>query len=282
MSISRHAIPTPTRVRDLPGGSRIDAHRHPDHQLIYCSGGAAEVRTDTGIWIAPPDRAIWIPAGHHHEHRFFGPTRFHCIAFPLEKSDDRAKPAVLATSALVRELIITCSAPDELPAAELGRLRRVLLDQLERMPREHLPLPVARDERLRAACALVEADLAVTWTLAALGRRVGAGERTLTRLFRTEFAMTYPQWRTNLRLHRAVRMLAEGYSVTTVAGRCGWASPSAFIDVYRHALGCTPGSSRRGRFPGFRPVGEAELPHFGISSAPGRVNAGASHSVYSK
>ncbi|MEU4314942.1 helix-turn-helix transcriptional regulator [Nocardia sp. NPDC024068] len=245
MSITRHAIPTPTRARDLPGGSHIDAHRHPDHQLIYCSGGAAEVRTDSGTWIAPPDRAIWIPAGHRHEHHFFGPTRFHCIAFPLGERDDRAAPAVLATSALVRELIITCSAPEDLPAGELGRLRQVLLDQLDRMPREHLPLPVARDERLRAACVLVESDLEITWTLAALGRRVGAGERTLTRLFRTEFAMTYPQWRTHLRLHRAVRMLAEGHSVTAVAGRCGWASPSAFIDVYRHALGHTPGSSRR-------------------------------------
>ncbi|NUS91454.1 MAG: helix-turn-helix transcriptional regulator [Nocardia sp.] len=282
MSETRRTIPTPTRARDLPGGSHIDAHRHLDHQLIYCSGGAAEVRTDSGTWIAPPDRAIWIPAGHWHEHHFFGPTRFHCIAFPLEEPDDRATPAVLATSALVRELIITCSTLDDLPVAELDRLRQVLLDQLDRMPREHLPLPVARDERLRAACALVEHDLETTWTLAALGRRVGVGERTLTRLFRTEFAMTYPQWRTHLRLHRAVRMLAEGYSVTTVAARCGWASPSAFIDVYRHALGCTPGSSRRGRFPVPRAGGATAVSHFGDSLVHGPGNSGTSSSVYSK
>ena len=245
MSIIRRTIPTPTRARDLPGGSHIDPHRHPDHQLIYCSGGAAEVRTDTGTWIAPPDRAIWIPAGHRHEHHFFGPTRFHCIAFPMAQAGERETPVVLATSALVRELIIACSAPGGLPDHELGRWRQVLLDQLGRMPCQRLLLPVARDERLRRACALVDADLETSWTLAELGRRVGAGERTLTRLFRTEFAMTYPQWRTQLRLHRAVRLLAEGYSVTAVAGRCGWASPSAFIDVYRHAFGRTPGSSRR-------------------------------------
>lgn len=282
MSITRRPIPTPTRVRDLPGGSHIEAHHHRDHQLIYCSGGAAEVRTDSGTWIAPPDRAIWIPAGHRHEHHFFGPTRFHCIAFPLEGQAEPAAPVVLATSALVRELIITCSAPDALPAAELGRVRRVLLDQLDRMPREHLPLPVARDERLRAVCAIVERDLEFAWTLAALGRRVGAGERTLTRLFRTEFAMTYPQWRTHLRLHRAVRMLAEGYSVTTVAGRCGWASPSAFIDVYRRALGGTPGSVRRGRVPESWSDGGTVMSYHGDSSAPHRGNANASCSVYSK
>lgn len=57
--------------------------------------------------------------------------------------------------------------------------------------------------------------------------------------------MTYPQWRTQLRLHRAMQLLAESLPVTTVAHRCGWASASAFIDVYRRALGHTPGAYHR-------------------------------------
>ncbi|MFC7587438.1 helix-turn-helix domain-containing protein [Nonomuraea antimicrobica] len=36
-------------------------------------------------------------------------------------------------------------------------------------------------------------------------------------------------------------MLADGEPVTTVAHRCGWASASAFIDVFRRAFGYTPG-----------------------------------------
>ncbi|GAB2546859.1 hypothetical protein GCM10027167_60210 [Nocardia heshunensis] len=55
--------------------------------------------------------------------------------------------------------------------------------------------------------------------------------------------MTYPQWRTQLRLQHAIRMLADGEAVTTVAHRCGWASSSAFIDVYRRTLGHTPGAA---------------------------------------
>ncbi|MFI5716659.1 helix-turn-helix domain-containing protein [Nocardia sp. NPDC051750] len=237
--------PAPTSVRDHAGGSRIERHRHIDHQLVYASSGAAEVRTDTGCWIAPADRAIWIPAGHWHEHHFYGPTRFHCVAFHPGGAGDWTTPTVLATPALVRELVITCSAPADLPEPELDRIQQVLLDQLRRSPRQQLSLPAARDERLRRACALVEQDLTVVWTLATLGRRIGASERTLTRLFRAELAMTYPQWRTQLRLHRAVQLLAEGLPVTTVAGRCGWASASAFIDVYREILGHTPGRSRR-------------------------------------
>ncbi|WP_442941150.1 AraC family transcriptional regulator [Nocardia sp. NBC_00403] len=241
MSIIRHDDRT-TVAHDLPGGSRIERHRHTEHQIVYPSAGVAEVRTEAGCWIAPADRAIWIPAGCWHEHHFYGPTRFHCVGFPSDESVCWATPSVLTALPLVRELIIACSTSGQLPEAEAARLRQVLLDQLRRSPEQQLRLPAAADARLRKACALVEDDLSVVWSLADLGVRVGAGERTLTRLFRTEFAMTYPQWRTQLRLHRAVQLLADGVAVTAVAHRCGWASTSAFIDVYRRMLGHTPGT----------------------------------------
>ncbi|MGW5575016.1 AraC family transcriptional regulator [Nocardia thailandica] len=234
-----------TAAQDLAAGARIAPHHHGEHQIVYPSSGAAEVRTEHGRWIAPADRAVWIPAGCRHEHRFYGPTRFHCVGFAPTGSGDRTVPAVLSASPLLRELIIACSDPGELPAEETARLRGVLLDRIRRSPDEPLRLPAATDPRLRAACALVEADLSVPWTLAGLGRRVGASERTLTRLYRTEFGLTYPGWRTRLRLHHAVRLLAESVPVTEVAHRCGWASASAFIDVYRRALGHTPGSGAR-------------------------------------
>jgi AraC-like DNA-binding protein len=81
--------------------------------------------------------------------------------------------------------------------------------------------------------------------LASLGAATGVGERTLSRLFRRELGMTFPQWRTQLRLYHALRMLADDVAVTSVAHRCGWASTSAFIDVFRRAFGHTPGSHQR-------------------------------------
>ena len=55
--------------------------------------------------------------------------------------------------------------------------------------------------------------------------------------------MTFPQWRTQLRLHTALRLLAGGV-VTRVAHQCSWASTSAFIDTFRCAFGHTPGSRK--------------------------------------
>lgn len=46
---------------------------------------------------------------------------------------------------------------------------------------------------------------------------------------------------------RRLRLLAEGLPVTTVGHRCGWSTTSAFVDVFRRALGHTPGRSPRTR-----------------------------------
>ncbi|WP_242001980.1 hypothetical protein [Kribbella steppae] len=43
--------------------------------------------------------------------------------------------------------------------------------------------------------------------------------------------MTFPQWRTQLRLHTALRLLAGGDSVTRVAHQCGWGVDQC---VHRH------------------------------------------------
>ena len=53
--------------------------------------------------------------------------------------------------------------------------------------------------------------------------------------------MSFPQWRTQIRLRHALQLLAEGTPVTVVATRCGWATPSAFIDMLRQTMGDTPG-----------------------------------------
>lgn len=81
--------------------------------------------------------------------------------------------------------------------------------------------------------------------LAGLGRRVGASERTLSRLFRDEVATGYTVWRNQVRLHMAPLMLAGGRTVTQTASARGWSSPSAFVTTFRADFGQTPGSLYR-------------------------------------
>ncbi|MGW5648000.1 AraC family transcriptional regulator [Saccharopolyspora sp. NPDC003752] len=245
MSRIRHTPRAPTALRFLPPGSEVDAHRHDDNQIVYAGRGVLSVTTDAGSWIAPGTRAVWVPAGTVHEHRAYGETDLHTVGLPTTDNPlGLTSPAVLAVGPLLRELILAYTGENDYDAAERDRMRSVLLDQLRRAPQQPVRLPTARDPRLAAVCEILAGDPADQRTLAALGAQVGASERTLSRLFRAEMRMTFPQWRTQLRLHHGLRLLAEGEAVTTVAHRTGWASTSAFIEVFRRTFGHTPGDRR--------------------------------------
>jgi AraC-like DNA-binding protein len=56
-----------------------------------------------------------------------------------------------------------------------------------------------------------------------------------------EVGATFGQWQQQARLLEALRLLAAGDDVTTVALRVGYDTPSAFIGMFRRAMGVTPG-----------------------------------------
>jgi AraC-like DNA-binding protein len=230
-------------------GEIIDRHCHDDHQLIYVSTGVLAIRTEQGAWVASCDRAVWVPAGAWHEHRVYGQSSVHTITFPVTSAPlPGSSPTVVAVDGLLRELLIVCTEPD-LPAAESLRIRAVLHDRLRRANVQPLALPAARDPRLARACQLVTDDLRQPRSVIWLARHAGASQRTLTRLFRTEFGTTYPQWRTSIRVFHAMIQLAEGSAVTETAYRCGWSTTSAFIDTFARTMGQTPGAYRSAATP---------------------------------
>jgi AraC-like DNA-binding protein len=239
----RHTPVAPTRTQRLVPGGAIDAHRHDDHQIVYAGRGVLTITTSAGSWVAPPDRAIWVPAGTVHAHQAHGELDLHLVGLPATENPlGLDAPTVLAVGPLLRELIVAYThTPDDLSPAR-ARLRTVLLDQLRTSPQQPLHLPTPASPLLRTLCDVLHADPADGRTLAELGREVGASDRTLSRLFRSDLGMTFPQWRTQRRLHHALVLLADGTPVTAVAHRCGWASASAFIDVFRRTFGHTPGS----------------------------------------
>ncbi|ONF72929.1 AraC family transcriptional regulator [Amycolatopsis keratiniphila] len=243
MTEIRHLPEAPTQVRSLASGAIVDAHRHDEHQVVYAARGVLAITTDKGSWVAPATRAIWVPAGTVHAHQAHGDLELRLVGLPATVNPLRLnEPSVLAVGPLLRELLRAYTDPPHDDTPERRRLRAVLLDQLRASPQQPLHLPTPDDPRLRALCEILSADPADNRTLAALGARVGASDRTLARLFKADLGMTFPQWRTQLRLYRALALLAENTPVTAVAHACGWSSTSAFIDVFRRAFGHTPGT----------------------------------------
>ena len=241
MSAARHELPAAVR-RPLEADERIEWYFHDRAQLIYPGRGVLQVFTREGSWIVPPLRGVWIPAGVAHSHRARGRTDLLSVGFAASVDPfGDGGPVVVDVSPLLREVVLELTGAGALPPATGRLLRQVALDQLRRVTILPLELPHPRDDRLVRIVDQLSSDPSDRRTLAQLGRDVGASERTLSRLFRRETRMSFPQWRGQLRLQHSQLLLASGESVTATAHACGYRSTSAFIEAFRAAFGSTPG-----------------------------------------
>ncbi|MCA1224025.1 AraC family transcriptional regulator [Streptomyces sp. 8L] len=227
--------------RSLAVGEQIPAHHHREHQLVYAAGGLLAITAGAGTWMVPPQRAVWVPAYAEHRHRAWGKTDMRAVLFPVTVRAPFPAPAVIAVSGLLRQLLLALTQPGDRSEAECRRLRQVTLDETRRAPEQPILLPEPHDDRLRAVTRILREQPADPSTLAQLGRRVGASERTLTRLFQAETGMGFRQWRAQLRVHHALVSLAAGHSVTRTAVETGWSNVSAFIETFTGVTGQTPG-----------------------------------------
>jgi AraC-like DNA-binding protein len=236
-----------THPLTLPHDHHEPRHTHEWDQLTYAASGVIEIETDTGTWMVPPHRAVWVPAGVAHGERMYAPVSVRMLYFA--EGIARALPRecrMVNVSSLLRELI--------LHVTRIGALDRrtpshahvigVLLDQLATLSNVPLQLPMPKDPRAVKVAALVRATPDQPAPLARLARQAGASRRTIERSFVRETHMTVGEWRRRARLLHAVRRLAEGESVTNVALEAGYSSVSAFIAVFRKTFGTTPGRAR--------------------------------------
>ena len=226
----------------LVHGEAVAPHSHTQGQLLYAASGVLATTTERGTWVSPADRISWTPPRFEHRHRAYGETEISILEVPDALSDALPDhPSVFTVSALLREAVLKLTGGRTLRPGVGPRLLQVAVDELLDLPEHALYLPEPTDDRLRAATDRLHADPADPATLAELGRAVGASERTLSRLFRTELGMTFYQWRTLLRVQHSLVYLAQGRSVTGTASLCGWANPTSFIEAFTAIIGQTPG-----------------------------------------
>jgi AraC-like DNA-binding protein len=193
--------------------------------------------------VIPPHRAVWVPAAVEHSIEMCSSVLMQTVyvAAGLSQAFPRGCCAV-NVSPLLRELIVhtvKLGALDRSIPAQ-SRLIGVLLDQIEVLPIMPLELPMPKDPRACRVAAWLRQHHDDPGLLKQLRRTAGCSTRTIERLFRDETGMTFGRWRQQLRLLHALRLLAAGDAVTTVALDVGYDSPSAFIAMFRRSLGTTP------------------------------------------
>ncbi|MBV8969982.1 MAG: helix-turn-helix transcriptional regulator [Verrucomicrobia bacterium] len=245
------ACPAFVRTQRYKAGE-IPTHRHKRGQLLCASEGVITVRTEDGLWITPPQRAVWIASDTLHSVRSTKSFRLMALWVEPGIANLSKRCCVVNVDGLMTELLKAAAVfgSDYLPGGPEERLIQVLLDRFKKLTVVPLFLPEPRDERLKRITRAIAADLQTTTPLEVWARNAGITLRTAARLFRQETGMTFGRWRLQLRLLTALEQLAAGDPVSNVALNVGYADVSSFIAVFKASFGQTPA-----KYFGYRSTG---------------------------
>ena len=233
--------------KDFPADSVVAPHRHERAQLIHATNGTMRVSSDSGVWVVPPQRALWMPAGMVHSIAMLSDVTMRTLYL----RDDAAafmpgSCRVLPVSPLLRELIVRAT---ELPLqydedGPAGHVVALILAELRGLQSLPLQLPMPADPGLRGVCQALLDRPGDPRPLAAWARPLNASARTLARRFQRETGLSFGAWRQQARVLEAMGRLAGGAPVTQVALDLGYDSVSAFSAMFRRAAGASPSAWR--------------------------------------
>lgn len=231
-------------VLDLKRGGGLPPHSHRRAQLLAVTSGSIAVAAEGSTFVAPPERAVWVPANTMHATRHLTSTRLQTLYVAAGALPDLPKrTTVVHIGSLMRELMnVVVAWPrhyDEGGAD--GRLASVLLDQLAAAASLPLNLPMPKSrELLSIATNLLEAPTKAP-SLKEFAQAIQRSPRTLERQFKAETGLSLRSFRRQAKLLRSLELLSSDMSVSTVSDQLGFGEPSAFIAMFRATFGVTPG-----------------------------------------
>ena len=222
-------------------------HTHTKGQLLFAYKGCMSITLADRKYVLPPTRLAWIPAGIPHRAKMHGTIEYRSIYIqPDYLSLPWRDIQMLSVNALLKEVLerVALWAEDiDLDTPANQNLLAVLVDELKAATVEPILLAFPKDRRLYSMSSQLDEAYCLP-SLGELASKVGASDKTITRIFKKETGMSYQQWR----LMRAIELLSEDLMVSDVSDRLAFASDSAFISFFRQHTGLTPGSYTHGCF----------------------------------
>ena len=229
--------------RDFSHDQLLAMHSHPRGQLLYAAEGVMQVRTAQGLWVIPPQRALWVPCGLAHEIRMLSAVRLRTLYIrPHESELIGTECRLLEVSALLRELILSLleEESDYDTRGRGGHLAQLILSEIDGATAIPVVIPWPADRRVVAVCEAILADPGNANSLEHWAEFAGASPRTLIRLFPKETGLHFRHWVQQVHITEALLRLSQGEAVERIAVRLGYKSASAFTSMFRSVLGKTP------------------------------------------
>ena len=206
-----------------------------------------EINIDQIDYIPPPPYGIWLPP--HLEHSGLNRTAVsHGTLYIHENlcTEMPKQAGILLTSPLVSALLQHLKQhPQDKDDPKHLRLLHVLLDQLHHATLVGSYLPHSDHPVLKQILDYLHQHPSDNSTLEQLAQGVNMTERTLARYSQKELGISLNEWRQRLKVTKAMSMLDQGKTVESIALDLGYANASAFINMFKRWMQCTPDQFRK-------------------------------------
>jgi AraC-like DNA-binding protein len=229
---------------------RYDWHAHTLHQLMYAFSGTLRLEAENGIYLLPPQRAAWIPAGVKHRSTLHNVLSGSVFFTPSLVSSDQASVRIISAAPIVREMVQYALRwpPNREPDNGLADSYFKTLGLLcVEWVKEEVPfrLPVAKTRQIATAMEYTMENLERAILEDAAGA-AALSPRQFRRRFLAESGITWRQFHHQARMLRAMELLVlPQTTVTDVAYTVGFNSLSAFAKAFSRFTGQSPNDFRR-------------------------------------
>jgi len=221
--------------------AELPMHAHRRGQLVMALSGGVMCRAEGGLWMVPPGSAVWIPGDLLHSNHVTPNGRICLLFVAPEVAGLPDRCCTLSLTPMIIEMIQhLATLPLEADDPHTQNITEVILGELRRMPVTACHLPIPDDPTLSLIAHRLIQTPNDRASIAEWADRVAMSERSLARLVVRKTAMTFGRWRQQLQIVLALQKLSAGATVQSVAYDLGYESVSAFVSMFKTALGKPP------------------------------------------
>lgn len=237
------SLATAFQVDLIDNEAESSLHSHRKGQLVLALQGGVTCEVPNAHWMVPTGYAVWIPGGMTHKNRTAGNAQIYFLFVEPDYPGLLNKSCTLNISPMLREMIrnLATRPMHYEPGSPTERLVLVMLDELVQSPVEYLYLPVTDHIKMKILVDILTQNPGDRSTLKIWASRLAMSSSSFERFIRRETGLTFGRWRQQFSLITAVRMLVAGMPVQNIAFELGYDSTTAFITMFKKALGKTPG-----------------------------------------
>lgn len=220
-------------------------HKHENGQLIYMRQGVCIGQAEQNQWLIQKGMLVWIPpnVSHHAECKYT--ANLIAMYIPPEIAASWPEKIMLVDASKLAIGIIDKFAFSDVESSKANNLLSILLEELIQAVPSNNILPLPEDRRLVRITQSAIRNPSEKVSLSEWARKVGACERTLSRLFIKETGLSYKCWINRLKHNKALSGLRDGLTNEELSIKLGFASGDSFSHWFQKEFNSSPRSMRK-------------------------------------